>query len=634
MLQTIRDYTHGWIAGIIISLLILSFALWGIHSYLITATNNDNVAKVNGVEISKSALAESYERLRRQMQTQYAGNQLPMSEEASLKRRSLNSLIEIQVLKQASEQADFRITQDQVDNFLQGIPEFQVNGEFSFNRFQQVLAATLFNPGEFLEVLKTALLIDQPRLGMIFSSFALPNEIDNSISLVEQMRDIQYLTIPQDLFAKQPVMISDEAIAAYYKQHQDDFKTPEQVSIDYIVLSTSDLANTIHPTDSALKNSYNENSNQFALPAQWQIDEIILPLMPTATDDDVKQALTKMTELAKLANSGKSFAEMIKTSSVTAGDDKLKKSLALEQFPTELQKTISGLTKVGQVSEPLRTNKGFVLLKVLSYKEAAVQPFETVKNKVSEVYAHQQAEVEFGDLREKLASSTYEHPESLATAAKVLNLPIQTSSLFTKDKGGKDITNHEKVRETAFSNDVLNLQNNSDVIQLNSDTLVVLRVKNHVPAALLSLEAVKKQIEGKLAANAIEEKLQQFASTTTAALNAGQLTLDQAKAKYNLVETNVGFTGRHASKIDQAILDTAFAMPKPQTNQTTFDFSKSANGYAIVALTALKEPNLATNSKDQYQAYADQIQGSQGGLEYELYKKSLMTNAKIVLENQ
>lgn len=484
MLQSIRDYTHGWIAGTIISLLIFSFALWGIHSYLTGVGSNNTVAKVNGVEITKSQLAVSYERLRRQLQSQYSANyQLPEREEVNLKQNALQTLVEVQALKQASEAENYRVTSDQVDSFLESIPEFQVNGVFSLGRFQQVLSTTLYSAGEFLDVLKSTLLIDQPRLGIIFSSYALPNEITDSISLVEQERNIQFISIPQEYFVKQPVTISPESISAYYNEHQDEFKTPEQVSIEYIELTVKDLAAKVHPTDAALKNFYDENSNRFATPAQWQLDEILLPLEPSATDDEVKSATVKMSEIAKSAQSGTSFTELA-TKYSAKGDDKLKSWETLDHISSELQKPVASLTKVNQISEPVRTAKGLVILKVTGYKESLVQPFDQVKNKIQDAYTKQQAEEYLGDAREKLASLTYEHPDSLTTAAKALGLSVQTSDLFTKEKGGKDITANTKIREAAFSNDVLALQNNSEVIQINPESALVLRVKSHIPASL------------------------------------------------------------------------------------------------------------------------------------------------------
>ncbi|MEO8400172.1 MAG: SurA N-terminal domain-containing protein [Gammaproteobacteria bacterium] len=633
MLQSIRDHTHGWIAGTIISLLILSFALWGIHSYTGAGASN-TVANVNGAEITKNQLSIAFERLRRQLQMQSSnGNELPSQEEAGLKDKALQTLIGLEVLKQASINDDYRITSDQIDNFLQGMPEFQVNGEFSIARFNQALSTTLFTAGDFLDLIKTSLLIDQPRMGIVFTSYALPNEISNTIALIGQERDIQYLVIPPNYAFNTASMISDENINAYYNKHQDEFKTAEQASLDYIELTVNEVADKIHPTEDALKTFYNENSSAFAQPAAWKLEAIIVPLTAAATAQDIKQAQTKMNEIAAAANKGTDFSKLIKQYSVNKGDDKLNHWSTLNQLPVELQKEVSTLTASGKISAPIVTNNGIVLIKTIAYKEPQAQPLELIKEKVKTALARQQAEEQFNDKREKLANLTYEHPDSLSDAAKELGLSVKTTGVFTKEKGAKDITASTKVREAAFSNEVLNLQNNSDVIQTTPDSVIVIRIKTHESAALLPLNTVKQQISDKLKTIAIENKLHELSNEIQNKLQTGALTPEEVSAQYKLQWSKVGYIGRHTTKVDQAILDAAFEMQKPEGSKSiTYAAAKITNGFAVIGLIAIKDSAIDVK-KEEYQAFAEQIQTTEGVLEYDLYKQSLMQRAKIKIES-
>jgi peptidyl-prolyl cis-trans isomerase D len=240
----------------------------------------------------------------------------------------------------------------------------------------------------------------------------------------------------------------------------------------------------------------------------------------------------------------------------------------------------------------------------------------------------QHAEEKFAELRDKIADLTYEHPESLQLASKTLNLPIQTSELFTKDKSGKDISQFRKVRETAFSNDVLNLQNNSDVIQLNPENVIVVRVKSHVASSLLPLNGVYKQIEDKLKAREAELMAEKFANDLRAKLQSGT-DLKSIPGADKLAWAPAGFLGRYSTKVDSAILDMAFSLPNPAgaPNKIVYGVARLPNGYAIVALKSVKD-GVATDKK-QYSIFAEQIQNSEGLLEYELYKQSQTNNASI-----
>lgn len=624
MLQSIRDRTQGWIAGIIISILILTFALWGIHSYIASVGTNPNVAKVNGVEITKPQLAAAYERLRRQQQLQYNASLT----EANLKNQALQSLINITILQQASLNEGYRISARQINNFLTGMSEFQVNGQFSATRFQQVLNSSLLSTADFYDLIKTTLLIDQPRLGLIFTSFALPNEVAESSGLVEQERNLFYISIPLQYYAKESFTIPDALIQAYYQKHLNDFKTKEQVSIEYLELSINGLMTKLQPSESELQQYYNENNNLFMESPRWKLESIQVPFNPNATPEAIQQAQNKIKMIYQKAQTGIDFAKLARDYGITNNKDNAQNWVALNQLPKEIQNEIVHSTKVGDITSPIQTKQGFIIYKIKDYAVGTVLSFEKAKTAVKDAYTRQKAEEQFANLRETLANLTYEHPDSLAEAAKELGLTIQETNLFSKD----DTTAvDDKLRAAAFNNEVLNLQNNSDLIQKSSDTVAVIRIKQHVPATVLTLNAVKNQIIQKLTAQEINAKTLALASNIKIELQKNR-NGQQLANQYHLTLTNLGFIGRHSSKVDSSILNTAFAMPIPQSaQQMTYAIAKTPEGYAIIGLKSLKKGSL-TNT-DQYRVFAEQIQNTQGLLEYGLYKQSLINNAKVKVYN-
>jgi len=518
MLQTIREHTQGWIAGTVISIIILTFALWGIHSYFVGGGANDIIATINGTDISKQAVNMAYERLRRQAQIQYHAA-LTSQEDAILKKQALGMLVDAEVLKQASEAEGFKVSNQQVDGFLQAMPEFQVDGQFSLERFQQVLSSAMLSTGEFLELIRTNLLIDQPKLGIILTAFALPEETNTTIALVNQERNIDYMIVPLSYFFPR-ITIAPQQVQNYYESHKNDFMTPEQMKVNYVALSLKNLATTIKPTEAELKNYYAD-----------------------------------------------------------------------------------------------------------TYQSSKTKKFSEVENQVKAAYIQQKAEEKFAELREELANLTYEHPDSLDFAVKKLNLPLQTSELFARDKEGKGIAQYKKVRDAAFSNDVLNLQNNSDIIQLNSDSVIVLRVNSHVPSTLSPLQTVSAQIIDALRKEKAETLAANFIADTLKQLESSSHAADQLTAHNHLTWTRLGFIGRYSNKVNPAILEAAFRAPASEANQpTSYTKARLADGYAIVALHGMRNGNI-TDKKAS--VFAEQMQNAQGMVEYELYKQSQIAAAKI-----
>src|SRR3990167_1317725 len=626
MLQTIREHTQGWIAGVIISLIILSFALWGIHSYFIGGGSSNIVAEVNGVEITREQLTVAYERLRRQIQAQYGSNNpITSKDEAILKDRALRALIDIEVLKQASTEEGFRISDRQIDNYLKGMPEFQIDGLFSIERFQEILSSTLLSTSEFLDLIKTSLLIDQPKLGILFTSFALPNETSYTIALVNQARNIKYINIPLQYFLLQPIKISPNKIKAYYDKNQSDFMTPEQVNVEYIELSIKDVAAKINPPDVILKNFYNENINSYTQPTAWKLTVIEIPIHANNSLEQMTEAENKANEISQNLAKVQTFAKFAHHYPGPLSTE----WMILNQVPPELQKDVASLTQVGQFTQPIKTNKAYVIVSVVDFKEPKIQPFDEINSKVRETYIHQHAEEKLAELREQLANMTYEHPDSLAYAAKSLGLPIKTSELFAQDKPGKDISQYKKVRDTAFSRDVLEVQNNSDVIQINPETIIVLRVKSHLASSLLPLEGVSRQIEDKLKTQEAEAQAEKFAKDFKSRIIPG-IHLEQLANAYGFKWMQTGYIGRYSDKVDSAILDAAFRLPNPSVTKNVYEVIRLTNGYAIISVLSVKS-GLVSDQK-QFDVFSEQIQNSEGLLEYELYKQSQIAAAKIEVQ--
>ena len=179
----------------------------------------------------------------------------------------------------------------------------------------------------------------------------------------------------------------------------------------------------------------------------------------------------------------------------------------------------------------------------------------------------------------------------------------------------------------------MNLENNSDVLQLNPETMIVLRIKSHVASSLLPLSEISKQIEEKLKVQEAEKRADKFALDLIAKLQSGS-NPEQLASSYKLKWNTAGMIGRYSSKIDTAILDLAFSLPNPANaeNKVSYGSARLTSGYAIVAVKSVK-PGVIADQK-QATVYAEQIQNSEGLLEYELYKQSQIAKAKINVKQQ
>lgn len=636
MLQNIRDKSQNWVLGVIVGLLCLAFAFWGVHSYVgDSGDNSDIVAKVNGHTILRSDLNTAYQRLRQQQQMQLgAAFVIDQKTEARLRRQAFNQLVMQQVLSQAAIKDGYRVIPDEVGAALLSIPMFQVDGQFSRDRFSEVLNTILYSETEFLADLQKTMLINQVRSGFSNSSFSLPQDVTNALKLVNQKRDLSYLIIPATQF-KGKIQIPDDQALAYYQQHKADFTSPEQVSVEYIKLSLPQLASQLHFTDAQLQQYYQDNISNFTTPQRWHVAHILVKLADNATLQQVADAQAKINGIVQKINAGESFGQLAKQNSedvVSAKEGGVLEWFGPGMVDPAFEKAVAALKQVGEVSPPVRTKYGLSVIKLIGQEPSQVQPFAKVKDQVQKALAQQEAEKVFADASDKLSNLTYANPGALDVAAKALNLQIKTTDLFNRQGGKDEITANPKVIDAAFSSDVLQ-GNNSDVVELDPDNLVVVRIKQHIAASLQSFDQVKNQVMELLVAQGEKQAAQQFGQQLLQQIQQGKTDSEiaqQAHQPWQLVSS----TGRFDARVPGAILSKAFRAARPEKNSATQEGIVLPNGdYVLLKVLAVKDGDIGKEAAVQQRIYGEELESGFGQLDYSLYVKNLLDKAKVDIKD-
>ena len=557
MLQSIRSYSQGWLAWTIVIIICITFGLWGIHSYTNFNANRDLIATVNGQPVNSHQVNAVYEQLRRQQQLELGLDfSLNPANEAQLKKQALNQLIVSQVLGVSLFKSGYRVTTSQGRDALLRIPAFQENGQFSRNRFEEIIASMGYSIPAFLDQLRKSMLIDQVQAGFVQSAFYLPQDINDAIKLVDQKRDVAFLTIPFNNFLKD-ITVPDAVAQSYYKQHQNEFATPEQMSIQYLELSLQDLMNGLHFDNAKLEQYYKDNLDSFTTPTRWRIARILIKAPLDADEEDIVAARTKITNVEKQIKAGEDFSKLAEEYSEdprTAKDGGVTGWLSLPTITPAIGKMASELKAVGDVSPIFRTDDGFNIIKLVEREAPQVQPFEKVQDQVSKALAQQQAGQIFAEKSDKLANLAYIHPNSLDDTAKEVGLTLKTTELFSRQGGKAGITANPKVVLASFNPDVLGRGNNSDLIELSPDTLIVLRLKDHVAAGIRPFAEVQNTIRNIIKADIAQQKAKELANIIVLQLQKGVSGKQLAK-QYDFTWEFKPEVGRYDTKIEPAILN-------------------------------------------------------------------------------
>ncbi|MFH0350403.1 MAG: SurA N-terminal domain-containing protein [Chromatiales bacterium] len=582
MLQSIHDRAQGWLAWIIIGLICIPFAFWGIQEYL-TAAEEVAVAEVNGEEVELDAFQRAYQQYRKQYQM-ILGRLSEKANEDGLKQQTLDQMVEMLLKKQLGEKLGLRIGDQQVTQAVKTLPAFQRDGRFSNNLYERGLQSAGMSPVTFEEQLRRELLTDQVRKAVIDTSFVTKREIDLVAKIKSQTRLITYAII-----AAQPLQsslqVSDEEIARRYKDEAETYTNPEQVKIAYLELSLDEIAKQIAVTPDALSGYYDEHKSDYTLPEQRRAHHILIKVAKEAGQEAVEKGRKEIEALAERMKKGESFEEIAAKYSEDLGSKAMRGDLGFFQrgvMAPPFEEAVYALNP-GEISDAVRTDFGFHLIRLDGIKASKTKLFEEVREEIKKNYRNEQAERRFFDLSEKIETLVYEHPDTLDVAAQSSGLKVQESAYFGRT-GGEGIGAQEKVSDAAFSPEVLEERLNSEPLELGDNHIVVIRVKEHIAAKMRPLNEMKNDIKAAMSLDKAKAVAKTQGEALLQRLKSGE-GREQLASKEGLKWVEKEKLGRDDTGVDNVLRRMAFKLPRPNEGKASYGGSVLDSGdYVLIAL--------------------------------------------------
>ncbi|OLU35326.1 SurA N-terminal domain-containing protein [Pseudomonas sp. PA27(2017)] len=616
MLQNIRDNSQGWIAKTIIGLIVVLMALTGVDAIITGTGNSQNAADVNGEKISQNELNQAVEMQRRQLLQQLGKDfDASMLDERLLREASLKGLIERSLLLQGAKDSNFAFSQAALDQVIVQTPEFQVEGRFNADRFDQVIRQLGYTRMQFRQMLEQEMLIGQLRAGLSGSGFVTDEEVAAFARLEKQTRDFATRTIKADSAA---VKVSDDDVKAYYDAQQSQFMSPEQVVIEYVELKKDAFFSQVSVSDDEMKVAYESEIANLA--EQRQAAHILIEVGGDVSDE---QAKAKIDEVQKRLQAGEDFAALAKEFSQDPGSASEGGDLGYAGkgvYDPAFEDALYAL-KQDEVSAPVRTEFGWHLIKLLGVQAPEVPTFASLKEKLETDLKTQRVEQRFVEATKQLEDAAFESSD-LAQPAQELGLKVQTSEPFGR-QGGEGIAANRQVLQAAFSQEVMEDGSNSSAIELDPNTLVVIRVKEHRKPQQLELDQVSDGIRAQLTKTRASEAAKAAGEQMVTDLHDGKVKPEGAE--WQVVEAAT----RNQDGVDPAVLQALFRMPKPAGEKSEFSGIALGNGdFVVIRLKGVSEPEQALS--DEEKAMYRRFLASRSGQEdFAAYRKLLESKADI-----
>jgi peptidyl-prolyl cis-trans isomerase D len=518
-------HKHKRFTQLVLALITLPFAFFGVDYYFRGGDNGQTVASVGKNKISQADFDEALRDQQQRMRQALGGNYDPaILDTPQMRYALLDQLVNQRLLENEARAGHFRVTDAQLAQFIAALPPFQDNGKFSADRYREVLASQNMTPLSFEQRVRGDLVLSPLQDPIVGGSISARSSVQHYLALLDQKREVAIASIPIEPYEKS-VKISDDDVKAFYDKNPKAFETPEMAKIEYLLLTQDAVASQIKIDPAEVKQAYEANAKQYTTAEERKASHILIAVKKDAPEADKAKARQKATELAAKARAKPdSFAELAKENSQDPGSAAQGGDLGSFSRGAMVKPFEDAVfaAKVGDIVGPIETDFGYHVIKVTGITPPHVQSFDEVKGRIEAELKRQKASQKFASAAEQFQNLVYEQADSLAGAAKALDLKVETTPLVTRDKVQAIAMGSAKFVQALFSPESIQSKRNTEAIEVGNNALMAGRILEYKPAAPKPFAEVKDEIRQQLTRKAASEMAMKAGRDKLALLEAGK----------------------------------------------------------------------------------------------------------------
>lgn len=490
------------VVQVFLILITLPFAFWGVESYVRNAQTSGAAATVGDSRISTNDLSQALRGQQDRLQAALGRDfNAALLDTPEMRQAALESLIHQRTLILQAARAKLVVSDAQLYEFISAIPALQENGGFSNARYEALLQNQGLTKAGFESRLRQDLLVQQLVSVVSESAFVADSSIERWLSLQQEQRGISEAVIAPDGYIGQ-VKLGSESVKNYYDANRKQFELPEQVRAEYLVLSADALAAQVKVTDEEIQSYYDGHKDRYLQGEERRASHILVQVAPDASETDVKAARAKAEDLAKLVKQAPNdFPKLAKQHSQDPGSAQNGGDLGFfgrGAMVKPFEDAVFAL-KENQISDIVRSDFGFHLIKLTDIKGAKTKALQDVRDEIASGIKRESAGRRYAEAAETFSNLVYEQSDSLKQAAEKFKLELRSSDWISKGAPQTaGALGNEKLLAALFSDDAITNKRNTEAIEVAPNTLVSARVLEHKAATLRPIESVSAEIQKRL----------------------------------------------------------------------------------------------------------------------------------------
>jgi len=621
MLQDFRDKLRGTTAVILVAILIIPFAFWGVESLFVSGGSSSTAVTVNGKKISELDVARGIEMQRQALLNRFGDIDPSMLSDEQLRKPVIDQLVRGALLTLTAQKQGMAVSHDSFNEIILSNEAFQNNGRFDRGQYEYQLARLGFTPLGYRQVVMEEMVANQLSAGLQMSVLVSQPQADAFSRILLQERSYSYIALPVVDFAEQ-VEVSEAEITAYYEEHREDFREPDKIVVEYIELTPDVIEQFIKVDEQVLRDRFTA-LQQAAESAgvSWHLAHILIEMEKDGSHQEV------VNEISRRLAAGEDFADLAREfsddfGSAEAGGDL--GTFTVDSLPEGFAAALEGVA-AGEVTEPVETSSGTHFVKVLDKSDAQTLVFEEQRPALEQQIRAEQAAEKMALYLERLKEETF-NVDSLEHAAKTLGLEAKLSQPFTAS-GGSGVARYPQVVTAAFAEDVFEHGYASEVLTVGEQHYIVVKLKDLQPAHLPELSAVSSRIEGILREEKARQQAEAKADSVLEKVKEGQ-SLTEIASEEGLDLQTVDRATRFDMRAQPELIESVFAHSSSAELPVT-DVVKSSDQILVYTLT--KSTDISPNelSAEEAGALRQSLARQQAMRELQAYVGALEETAKI-----
>lgn len=635
MLTQIRERASGWIAWVIVVLISIPFALWGIQSYFENPSEIP-VATVNGDPIPFYAYQNRLSRERQALLQQAAGNYDPaLLDSEALRTRVVEAMISSQLVVQYIDKQNYRLSNARLKQRIESTPAFLRDGQFDPTLYRARLRANGVAVHAYETSERQNIAIGQLSSAVSDSAFVTAPELDRLLQLQTQTRKTNYVILPGTRFESE-ITIEAADVEQHYQDNLFAYQVPARIKLEYIELSVDQLASGIVPSDSDINDIYEQTIERYKQAEIRKASHILFSVDEDVNESQRDEIQRKAESVLAEAKSGADFADLAKQHSDDPGSKDNGGDLGVVtqgQMVAPFEDAVFAMT-AEEIRGPIKTQFGYHIIKLTELTEERQKPLTEVREQVIEEAQHAQAENLFAERSEAFQNLVFEYSNNLAVAAEELGLEIKHTDWFNADQG-TGLAEEAQVRSAAFSEEVLNDGLNSAALELGFDRLVAIRKNDYEDARVKPFDEVRAEIEQHLKSQKSLQKTNEFGTKLANDLNAGRKKWNTLLEEEKLEAEALAETRDQVPQELAALRDSVFSHHRPPPDTASYNSIDLGNGdYALYELKEVTQGNAQSVPQSQRDRFRQQLLARNGSGLYQQLLQNFLHHSEVSVNQE